>query len=148
MNHKQRRLKNFNYSNAGAYFITICTSNRQNILGNFIANKSIRPFFILSNYGKIVDKNINKISSYYDNVYIDNYIVMPNHIHLLILSNNKIYIPNIIKSFKSFTSKEIGKNIFQRSFYDHIIRNRDEYMKIWQYITDNPINWNKDIYFS
>jgi len=148
MFHNQRRLKNFNYANSGSYFITICTLNRKNILGYFYASKQISPIFYFSNYGKIVDKNIKNICNFYEKIYVDNYVIMPNHVHLLITSNNKIYIPNIIKSFKRFTTLEIGKNIFQSSFHDHIVRNQKEYRQIWQYINDNPINWNKDIYFS
>lgn len=145
---KKMRWKNFDYSNAGSYFITICTINKNKLLSNFIADKSFKPILVLSDCGKIVDKNINNIRFCYNNVYIDNYVIMPNHIHLLITSNTNIYIPNLIRTFKTLSSKELGKSIFQRSYHDHVIRNKQEYTQIWQYITDNPINWNKDVYFS
>jgi len=145
---KQLRLKYFNYNNAGTYFITICTINKQHLLGHFSVNNSAKPIFYLSNYGKVIKKYIENIELIYNNIFLDNYVIMPNHIHLLICSNTNIYIPNIIRTLKILTSKEIGKSIFQRSYHDHIIRNKEDYAKIFQYINDNPINWNKDIYFS
>ena len=65
---KKLRLKNFDYATAGAYFVTICTNNRENLLGYFIADKSFYPIIKLSDIGKVVEKNIEQISYYNTNV--------------------------------------------------------------------------------
>ena len=92
---------------------------------------------------------------------MDKYVVMPNHIHLIIAIRNDVVengmsrtpsptnaiIPHVISTFKRFCNKEIGKKIFQRSFHDHIIRNSDDYDKISKYIYENPLIWEKDCFY-
>ena len=83
---KPTRLKDYNYSSAGAYFITICTKDRKRLLCNISVGFGIydEPRIILSEYGKIADKYIQKMSNEYDDITVDNYVIMPNHIHMLI----------------------------------------------------------------
>ena len=110
----------------------------------------------LSRIGDIIDKEINKIPTIYENVEIDKYVIMPNHIHLIIsLNGNEDGRPevtptvsHIIKYFKGSISKQIGFSIWQKLFHDHIIRNEAEYLKIWEYIDTNPLKWQKDCYYS
>ena len=104
----------------------------------------------LTKEGKLVKQNINKIEQIYKNIIIDEYVIMPNHIHILILINNyknSVTIPKIIKHFKTNITREIKCSIWQKSFYEHIIRNEKEYWKIKEYIKYNVINWQKDKYF-
>lgn len=142
---KRLRLKKFDYSKEEIYFITICIKNRIELLGKIIETNRIE----LTKIGNISEQYIKKIEIKYKNVKIDEYIIMPNHIHLLLIVNkqNDISISRIIKQYKMCVSKIIGYSIWQKSFYEHIIRNEKEYWKIKEYIKDNIINWKKDKYF-
>lgn len=142
---KRLRLKKFDYSKEEIYFITICIKNRIKLLGKIIETNRIE----LTKIGNISEQYIKKIEIKYKNVKIDEYIIMPNHIHLLLIVNkqNDISISRIIKQYKMCVSKIIGYSIWQKSFYEHIIRNEKEYWKIKEYIKDNIINWKKDKYF-
>lgn len=124
---------------------------------------STRPQVIRSEYGEIVESWINKINDKYPAVDIENSVVMPNHMHMILKLKNKsndycgrvnpaptdhqITVGKIIGYFKYQTTKEIGFEFWQRSYHDHIIRDEEEYQKIRQYIRTNPQNWKDDIYF-
>ncbi|MFH1062156.1 MAG: transposase [Candidatus Omnitrophota bacterium] len=172
---KQIRLKNYDYSQPGYYYITICIDNRECIFGDIIDNR-----IYLNNVGKMVDQTLRTLPEYYQNITIDNYIVMPNHIHGIIQivgagfpcpnniinqsihnhdNNNPINgrgnhaptINYIIGYFKYQSTKQInklqntpGKKIWQRSFYDHVIRTNDSLNKIREYIVNNPATWVND----
>lgn len=144
---KKNRLKNYDYSNKGAYFITICTTNRSNILwGQTKYERNSMAHF--SRIGLLVDRYIKQISQIYQNVEIDRYVIMPDHIHMIILitkSGRSMIAPTdytsihqIIKQFKGIVSKEAGMSIWQKSFFDHIIRDENEYYEISKYIINNP----------
>ncbi len=159
---KTIRLHNYDYSQNGVYFVTICTQNRECLLGKIVGDDAhIVPNTVLSEIGMVVQKYINRI------VGIDKYVIMPNHIHLIIFisgyekglmwhENGTMWassptttpqsISQLIKSFKTLVTKQIGYSIWQRSFHDHIIRNEQEYQKIWQYIDTNPLKWEDDCY--
>jgi len=162
---KKHRLKEYSYSNNGYYFVTVCSRNRENIFGEY--NKNVgAPLACarirLSIVGEIIDRQWNDIENQYNNIYLDQYIIMPNHIHGIIIINNRAEasaaptIPQIIRSFKSKSTLEYVKlinnnklNIFgkiwQRSFYDQVIRNEHSLNIIRKYITVNPINWEEDV---
>lgn len=135
----------YDYSKEGMYFITICTKNREELFGNIQDEKQIQ----LTNIGKIVENCIIDFNRIYQNITIDEYIIMPNHVHMIIsiIGENNITIPRIINQYKGNITKRIGYSIWQKLFYDHIIRNEKEYWKIKEYIQNNIANWNKDIYF-
>ena len=91
-------------------------------------------------------------------VTVDKYVIMPNHIHLILLVNEldgtpgaasptKAVVPRYVAAFKRLTNAEIGKNIFQRSYHDHIIRSHQDYLRIWQYIENNPKQWELDCFY-
>lgn len=150
---KPNRLKDYDYSNEGAYFITICTKDKKPILSRItVGADTIRPNkIILSKYGKIIDKSINEIPLHYEGVFVDNYVIMPNHIHLIIriVSNGRmVSVPTIVGSMKRYVSKEIGTSIWQNNFYDHIICDDIDYQTKWQYIDENPIKWRDDELYS
>ena len=141
---KRIRLQGYDYSEGNMYFITICVKDRLEMLGEIIEDN-----IKLTKEGNIVKQNINKIEQIYKNTIIDEYVIMPNHIHILLLINYKssVTISKIIKHFKTNITREIEYSIWQKSFYEHIIRNEKEYLKIKEYIKNNVINWRKDKYF-
>ncbi len=157
---KPTRLKAYDYSQNGAYFVTICTKNRRNILCDIVGGGAHdAPQVKLTEIGKRVEKYIISTNNIPD-VTVDKYVIMPNHIHLILSIQRKIpqvpygtskapsptniSIPHAISTLKRFVNREIGKNIFQRSFHDHIIRNETDYLEIWQYIDNNPAQWQED----
>ena len=144
---KQIRLKNYNYANVGYYFITICIQNRECILSKITLNNKNEHISTLTNEGEIVNRYIIEIEKIYTNVILDEYIIMPNHIHMILIiqSNKNITISKIIQQFKGIITKELGYSIWQKLFYEHIIRDNEEYIKIKQYIKDNVSNWEDDI---
>ena len=87
------------------------------------------------------------MKDFYNNVFIDKYVIMPDHIHFILRiegfendnSNKYSTVSNFVSTFKRFCNKEYGENIFQRSFYDHVIRNEEDYVEIWSYIVNNPL---------
>ena len=147
-NRKRNRLIEYDYSKEGYYFVTICTKDKKKILSKILCRgEHCSPELI--QFGKVAEKYINAINKIYKNIIVDEYIIMPNHIHLLIgiyKKGNKS-IPEIIRQYKGMVTKEIGYSIWQKSFYEHIIRNEKEYLAIKQYIINNPVNWIYDKYF-
>ena len=153
---KPTRLKGFDYSTQGAYFITICTHDRKELLGKIIVGDDdfIVPKNSLSKIGLVCDKYINNINIIYENVSVDKYVIMPNHIHMIIFLHGTMRassptknIETIIRSFKTMVTKEIGYSVWQKSYHDHIIRCEDDYQKIWEYIENNPLKWAMDKYY-
>ena len=147
---KTVRLKEYDYTKEGMYFVTICIKNREYLLGEIIDAD-----IILSEYGEIIKEELLKLSERFKDIEIYSYVIMPNHIHSIIenLGNNKNRLGNVLKTFKSVTSircnninKTRGISIWQRNYYEHIVRNEKELYKILEYIKYNPLNWNNDKY--
>lgn len=156
-NRKQNRLADYDYSQPGAYFITVCTKDRKNILSTIVgADAHIGPRIALTSEGVVVEKYIKTIPG------IGAYVIMPNHVHMILhISANdivegpmwasaptRVHIPLLVRSFKTLVSKEIGQSIWQRSYYDHIIRDEHDYVVKARYIEENPIRWQDDKYYS
>jgi len=145
-NRKSPRIPGYDYSSCNYYFITICTHEKKCMFG--FQNH-------LTGIGKIVDRHIRNIPGYYQNVLVDKYVVMPNHVHMILVIGDGENNPNlnqIIGQYKSGVSREIHKlfpdhMIWQRSFHDHIIRNQKSYEKIWTYIENNPLKWEEDCFY-
>ena len=149
-NRKQIRIKNYDYSTPGAYFITVCTANREKIFWNGVGADSIRPGKLpLSSSGKIAEQAVLQIASHYENIVVDKYCIMPDHIHLILRIESNISgriisaptISTVVGSMKRWVSKQIGKPIWQKSFYEHGIRNQQDYDEIWTYIDNNPLKY-------
>lgn len=144
-------MHNYNYSYNGAYFITICTKNKENLLWKNVGANCVRPLdqLPLSKIGIVIENEIYKLNTVYENIKVDKYQIMPNHIHLIIFiyedSNGRTQfaptISRIIKQFKGSITKQIGFSIWQKSFYDRIIRNEKEYQSVWNYIHNNPLKY-------
>lgn len=149
---KPTRLKNYDYSSPGAYFVTICTQNKKQILSKIsIVGEGFcaLPKNELTPIGSIVEKSICYIDNSYEHLKIDKYVIMPNHIHLLISitgGHGDPPLPQIIGQFKSYTQKSYREKLWQRSFHDHVIRNENDYDKIWEYIDTNVLKWNEDCF--
>ena len=157
---KNTRLKNYNYSLPGAYFITVCTKDRKEVLSKIIVGTGVLdcPQNVLTPYGIIAEKYINQMNEFYENISVDKYVIMPNHIHFLIrilpcnggppgrsVPTNSV-IGKFVGTFKRFCNKEYGNNIWQSRSYDHIIRNETDYREIWNYIDTNVLKWDKDCF--
>jgi REP element-mobilizing transposase RayT len=147
---KRIRLSEFDHANAGAYFITVCTAGREKIFWSAVGADTIRPQNVpLSAIGRIVELGIQQIPSHYETIVVDKYCIMPDHVHMIVRilgdANGRIIsaptIPTVIGSMKRWVSRQIGKSIWQKSFYDHGIRNQQDYDEIWKYIEYNPLKY-------
>ncbi|MCD6561161.1 MAG: hypothetical protein J7L16_05320 [Deltaproteobacteria bacterium] len=185
------RLKGYDYSQSGLYFITICTQNRSKLLGDIENRRGgfhIRPVLILNNAGIMVHRIWNGIPNDFRNIQLHEFVIMPNHVHGIIeittvgadsisalsISADSMSakdtgaeidsaptpaIPKIVQSFKRHTTIEyikmvqlnivppFEKRIWQRNYYEHIIRNEKSYYQIAEYIRNNPLKWQEDKYY-
>ncbi len=159
---KPNRLKGYNYSQNGIYFLTACTKDKKCILGRIVGGGDlVAPQMILSEYGMITEKYIQSVNRAYRNISVMNYVIMPNHIHLIVklCSDDNVFcnettsspanddIPVMVSALKKFINKEIGFNIWQRSYHDHVIRNEASFVTIWEYVEENPARWKKDCFY-
>ncbi|MBW2050451.1 MAG: transposase [Deltaproteobacteria bacterium] len=176
------RLRNFDYSALGAYFVTICTQDRACLFGDIHDGQ-----MVLNDAGRIVRDVWNELPEHYGHVSLDMFVVMPNHIHgILILHDDRGVVvgagfkpartepartepartnpartattaikrhglPEIIRALKTFSSRRInethntpGRKLWQRNYYEHIIRNDESLNRIRQYIMTNPEKWGQD----
>ncbi len=170
---KPTRLNNFDYSSIGAYFVTICTQDRQPILSEIIkatfsqseyndamqgssVGEGLAPpeyKVVLKPCGEIVKEQLLALEKRYPCITIEDYVVMPDHIHFILLmhriSGGASPSPTLneaVCTFKSLTSRICKQKyriqkIFQRSYADHIIRDRDDYETRIKYIYENPMRW-------
>ena len=145
---KQTRLKDFDYSAAGAYFITVCTLERRNYFWENVGATIGRPQdIVLSEYGKIADQAISNIPMIYPLVSLEQYVIMPDHIHLLLrIGSNEggramraPTMSRIVQQMKGYVTKQIGHSIWQKLYFDHVIRNRQDYGEHIKYIYENPL---------
>lgn len=161
---KSLRLKGYNYKQAGAYFVSICTLNRACLFGNIISEE-----MVLNDAGRIVADEWIKTVEIRNNIELDEWVVMPNHFHGILVINEcrgtarraptveqfgkpvPGSIPTIIRSFKSAVTKRInelrnspGEKVWQRNYYEHIIRDENELNRMREYITNNPLKWEFD----
>ena len=213
---KQNRLAGYDYSQPGAYFVTVCTRERSQILGSIVGpidpigpsatpsvgadtligpsaaphvgadaligpsatphvgadaligpstqphvgadaliGPSAAPHIRLTNVGLIVEKYLKRIPG------LGQYVIMPNHVHMILhisaehplegpmwaSAPTNASIPSLVRTWKGLVSKELGRSIWQRSYYDHIIRDEREYIEIAEYILHNPAKWCEDRYY-
>jgi len=154
---KPNRLRDFDYSSPGVYFVTICTRDKEKLFWSDSVGASIaRPIKpALSPCGKLVEKAICEIPKRYPMISLDKYVVMPNHIHLLLRINTDESgramlaptISTVVQQMKGAVTKSYGRSIWQKLFYDHVIRNQRDYDEIWNYIENNPLKWENDCYY-
>ncbi len=143
---KLPRLRNYDYSTENYYFVTICTADKKHLFWE--RGK-------LSAMGQIAKEELEKIPEHYNTVAIDKYVVMPNHIHAIVVIDCDIppgglpTLSTVVGSYKSGVSRRIHQvdptiSVWQKSFYDSIIRNDQMYREIWNYIEGNPMKWEAD----
>ena len=153
---KPNRLRTHDYSDNGAYFITFCVDKRKCLLSHIVGATLGRPAYArLTEMGEAVKYAILRIPVCYQDVRVEKYVIMPNHIHLLLmidtLPGRPMVAPTIsrvIQQMKGIATKQIGHNIWQKSFHDHIIRTDSDYQMIWEYIDTNPARWETDCFYT
>lgn len=157
------RLKDYDYSQPGAYFVTVCVKGQKCLLGN--DNKGqIHP----SPIGKVTTKFWDEIPEHFENAQLEAFVFMPNHLHGIIILRDKVgvqyieplqknefqnilpgSIGSIIRSYKAVVRRWCKRNNYlnfqwQRNYYEHIIRNTKELKQIQEYIINNPLRWKYD----
>lgn len=142
---KNPRLKDYDYTLGGYYFITICTAGKKHYFGKIVEDK-----IQLSEIGKLAYNNIENLEKIYNVIKIDKFVVMPNHIHMILIIDKEtdLTLSRIIKQYKEWITKTIMKPIWRKSYYDHIIRNEKDYYRIWKYIDENELKWSLDKYYN
>ena len=150
--HKPNRLAGYDYAAPGYYFITICSLRHEMVFGRIIPDPDDRDFvkMIPNRSGQAVEWAILEIPRRYPGIIVDKYVVMPNHVHLILAiteRSSQVSISRIVQQFKRAVSVQIGKSVWQQGFYDHIIRGEADYQEIWTYIDNNPKKRALDKYY-
>ena len=154
------RMEGYDYSSQGAYFITICVTDRHALLWDLsvdIIQSNPPP---LSQYGMIVEAAIQQIPAHYRNVCLDKFCIMPDHVHIIVFilpdesrhhpqgnANEKLNhatISTLVGSMKRWVSKQLGFSLWQKSFHDRVLWNQRDYHEVWEYIDENPIHYAED----
>ena len=152
---KSSRLPEYDYSTPGAYFVTICTHDRQCILSDIIvgADAPGGPQPRLTDAGRVVEQYIlstERIPGFY----VEKYVIMPNHVHLILRLEGgppRASAPTVsdaVGALKRLVNRRLGSNIWQRSFHEHVMRGERDYREIWDYIDQNPAKWSEDRYYA
>lgn len=148
---KNLRLKGYDYSTPAHYFITIVIQGRLELLGSIIDDK-----MVLSEGGAVIDNYIRNIPLYHQGCEVPYHVVMPNHVHFILTVNGGHYVAEILRRMKSATThayingvrqkgwKSFNNHLWQRNYYEHIIRNQRSYNYIATYICENPLRWAND----
>jgi REP element-mobilizing transposase RayT len=146
---KSTRIAGYDYSTPGSYFITICCHEKK----CFFREKGY-----LSDWGLLAEQGFGMIPKIYPTVHVDKFVIMPNHVHAILTidhnsTENQQTLTKIVGQYKMTVTKNIRKIspdavIWQRSFYDHAIRNQADYERIWTYIHGNPQKWSEDCYYT
>ncbi len=140
---KSLRLEGYDYSQENAVFVTVCVNHRKNLLGKVSSPKTEadRPVIELSSIGQLVDRFTRTVPG------IDKYVIMPNHVHMIVFVRDGNHISTVVRSWKTLITKHLGRPIWQREFYDHVIRDERDYQIRWRYIDRNPDKWMLDPYY-
>ena len=150
---KPNRLSGYDYATPGHYFVTICTADHALLLGRVCACEDgiVSAKMVLNDMGRAVENAILAIPDHYPGITVEKYVVMPNHLHLILMlpsnSEKAPSVANIVGQFKRAVSIRLGRSIWQQGFHDHIIRGETDYQEIWTYIDNNPLKWALDQYF-
>ena len=146
---KPNRLQGYDYSQNGAYFVTICTKYKRCMFGK-IQDEADEPTMRLNETGLAVERIVNTIPLHYPTVELSDYCVMPNHVHLLLsfgVSPQNPSLSSLINQFKGTVTKTLGVPVWQKGFHDHIVRDLAEFRQIGEYIEHNAAKWRLDKHF-
>lgn len=154
---KNPRLQGFDYGTQRGYFITVCSQKRKQCFSRIVGRAftpAVQADVALTPLGILVEQDLINLKNHYADVYVDKYVIMPDHIHFILIVgcdeksaagvNARPTVPRIVGNFKGGISRKWGRNVWQTSFYDHIIRNQQDYEEIWRYIENNPLKWVLD----
>lgn len=156
---RNTRLPEYDYNTPGVYFLTICVENRKCILSSIEGEGLLdAPSVNLLPCGRVAEKYLHQLSEFYENLSVNSYVIMPNHIHILlevlegpsgtpVPTRQNSIVAQFVSTFKRFCNKEYGRNIWQARSYDHIIRDQLDYDRHLQYIYENPFRWTKDDFY-
>lgn len=160
---KRIRVRNYDYSQNGGYFVTICAHNRSNLFGSITQSVGQELCTChLTPLGEIVQEQWYAMEKRYAAVKVDKFIVMPNHVHGIVIIDNiqqgqdcpTTSLFDVMRTYKSITTKLCNQHnhilrqkIWQPRYHDRIIRDENEYQKLWEYIDNNPLKWELDRYF-
>ena len=157
---KHTRLPGFDYSAPGYYFITFCTRDKKNLLCTIVGTGVLDgPEIHFTPFGKIALKHMEAMRDFYEDIKVEKYVIMPNHVHLLIripdLGSGPSGTPvptdskiaRFVSTFKRFCNKDCKAHIWQSRSHDHVIRGESDYQKIWSYIDNNPAKWTEDCFY-
>ena len=159
---KRNRLAGYDYSAPGAYFVTICTHEKRCILGSVAIGEGLAPPVVrLTSIGVVVESQILALPHRYPSLSVVKYVIMPNHVHLLLTLDERENaggaspsptIPDVVCALKSLAFRQAkpllsGAPLWQRSFHDHVVRDDREYQTIWEYIDGNAAKWADDCYY-
>ena len=151
--HKKHRMKNFDYSSSGAYMVTFDVLDQKEILSSVEPSADGEHAVVrLTEIGKIVEKYILSIEDHYRYVRLENYVIMPNHVHILLFfcfgeareNSRKVQeskLSQIVHALKSLITKELGFSIWQSDYYDNIAFTDERFDALYEYIRTNPIMW-------
>ena len=156
---KTPRLTGWDYSSPGAYFVTVCTREKQQLLGEVVGGGIYdAPQMRLSMQGKAVEETLRQMKEH-DGVTVEKAVIMPNHIHLLLFVKERpggssqapnptnAAVPKFVSLFKRLCNRRCGENLWQRSYHDHILRSEADALRVWEYIDTNPAKWREDRYY-
>lgn len=155
---KRNRLEGYNYAQPNYYYVTVCAKDRKALFWEFPYRRGAHcapEKLPLSPIGKVVEQAILHIPESYESIAVDKYVVMPNHIHMILIFRADAYgramhaptLSTVIGQMKGYATKMCGKQIWQKSFYDRVIRSQKAYEEIWNYIDGNPLKWQDDEYY-
>ena len=153
---KHPRLKEYDYSTAGAYFVTICTQDKKCLLSHIVGRGLAPAENRYTRYGQIAEEQLLQIEKRFPGVRVDQYVIMPNHIHSIFFmeedtagASPRPTVMDVVCAYKSLTTRACKQvqpieKLFQTSFYEHVIRGQADYDEIAKYICENPAKWQLD----
>ena len=153
---KHPRLPTYDYSTTGAYFVTICTHGKKCLLSRIVGHIAAPAEIQYTQYGQIAKEQLLALEKRFAGVKIDQYVVMPNHIHMIVIfedntagASPRPTLMDVVCAYKSLTTRACKKaqpieKLFQTSFYEHVIRGQADYDEIAKYICENPTKWQLD----
>ena len=159
---KPLRLKGWDYSSQGMYFLTICAKDKLPLFGRVVGGGVLdAPRTVLSPAGELVKTRLTSITSHYPHITLDKYVIMPNHLHLLVRltglpggpsgtpapTGANAAIPAFVSTLKRLIGRDWGAPLFQRGYHDHIVRTEPDFLRLWTYLDDNPAKWADDTYY-